>query len=69
MTASIQDVRLLDRARKEIGQEIENRQAQIVGGLASDFADYRWRCGQVQGLTTALDILGGIVKSMGDNRS
>lgn len=68
MTATILDVRLLERARKEIGEEIENRHDQIVKGLAGDYADYRWRCGQVQGLATALDIMGEIVKSMGDSR-
>jgi len=68
VTASILDVRLLDRARKDIGEEIEARHDQIVQGLAGDYADYRYRCGQVQGLATALDILGGIIKSMGDGR-
>jgi len=68
VTASVLDVRLLNRARKEIGEEIEATHNQIVGGLAVDFADYRFRCGRVQGLATALDILGEIVKSMGDGR-
>lgn len=68
MTASVLDVRLLDRARKQLTDEIDAKTVQIAGGVASDFADYRYRCGQVQGLTMALDILGGIIKSMGDDR-
>lgn len=68
MTATILDVRLLDRARKEIGEEIQKRQLAVAQGLASDFADYRWRCGEARGLSMALDILTEIVKSMGDNR-
>jgi hypothetical protein len=68
MTASIIDIRLLDRARTEIGKEIEARQEQIASGLASDFPDYRYRVGQINGLTTALEMLGEIVKSMGDGR-
>jgi hypothetical protein len=39
-----------------------------VQGIATDFADYRYRCGQAHGLATALDILSEIVKSMGDDR-
>lgn len=68
MTASIVDIRLLDRARKEIGEEIEERRNQVADGLADDFPEYRYRCGQIHGLATALEMLGDIIKSMGDGR-
>lgn len=68
MTASIIDIRLLDRARKEIGEEIEKKSEQIASGNASDYPEYRFLVGQIKGLASALDILGGIVQSMGDGR-
>lgn len=66
MTATVLDVRLLERARKEIGETIENRSQQIASGIAGDYADYRFRCGQLIGLNDSLNILDGIVKSMGE---
>lgn len=69
MTASIIDVRLLDRARKQITEEIDAKTEQIAHGLAADFADYRYRCGEIAGLNAALRMLGEIIKTMGDNRS
>lgn len=68
MTASIIDIRLLDRARHDIGKEIEAKQDQLAAGLADDFSDYRYRVGQIKGLTAALEMLGDIIKSMGDGR-
>lgn len=68
MTASIIDIRLLDRARKEIGEEIDKKSEQIAGGSAADYPEYRFLVGQIRGLTDALTILGGIVQSMGDGR-
>ena len=69
MTATHLDVRLLERARKEIGDLIENRSEFIASGTAADFADYRFRCGELTGLSTALNIMQEIVRSMGDHRS
>lgn len=68
MTASIIDIRLLDRARVDIGNEIETKREQIASGNASDYPEYRFLVGQIKGLNAALDILGGIVQSMGDGR-
>lgn len=69
MTASHLDVRLLDRARKEINDLIETRSGFVETGGAVDYADYRFRCGEMIGLKTALDIMQEIVRSMGDQRS
>lgn len=69
MTASHLDVRLLDRARKEINELIETRSGFVESGAAVDYADYRFRCGEMTGLKTALDIMQEIVRSMGDQRS
>lgn len=69
MTATVTDVRLLDRARKQLTDEIDAKGEQIAHGLAADFADYRYRCGEIAGMRTALGMLGEIIKSMGDNRS
>jgi len=68
VTASVLDVRLLDRARKQLTDEIDAKGEQLAHGLAADFADYRYRCGEIAGLNAALEILGGIIKSMGDGR-
>lgn len=68
MTASIIDVRLLERARKEIGDAIDNLSVSVAAGMASDHADYKFRCGQIIGLRTSLEILSSIIKSMGDER-
>lgn len=68
MSASIIDIRLLDRARVEIGKEIEDKTASLAVGDAADYPEYRFRVGQIRGLNAALDILGGIVQSMGDGR-
>ena len=69
MTASHLDVRLLERARQEIGELIESRSEFVASGAAADFADYRFRCGELTGLSTALNIMQEIVRSMGDHRS
>lgn len=68
MTASVQDVRLLNQARQKLTDEIEAKSDQLAHGLAADFADYRYRCGEIAGMRTALGMLGEIIKSMGDNR-
>lgn len=68
MTATVQDVRLLNQARQKLTDEIEAKGEQITHGLAADFADYRYRCGEIAGMRTALGMLGEIIKSMGDSR-
>lgn len=69
MTASHFDVRLLELARKEIGELIEGRTEVLTAGIATDFADYRFRCGEIAGFTAALGIMTEIVRKMGDTRS
>lgn len=69
MTASHFDVRLLEQARKEIGELIEGRAEVLTSGIATDFADYRFRCGEISGFTAALGIMTEIVRKMGDTRS
>lgn len=68
MTATLADIRLLERARNEIGELIESRTTFISSGAASDYATYRSNCGYIEGLTTALSVLGDIVRSMGESR-
>lgn len=69
MTASHHDVQLLNRARKQIGELIDSRSEVLVQGVASDYADYRYRAGQIDGFQTALNLLAEIVREMGDQRS
>lgn len=69
MTATHHDVQLLNRAREQIGKLIEDRAAALIQGVAGDYADYRGRSGEINGLKTALNILGEIVRQMGDQRS
>ncbi len=69
MTATHLDVQLLNKARQQIGDLIESRSEALVKGLADDYADYRYRAGQINGFQTALDVLTEIVREMGDQRS
>jgi hypothetical protein len=69
LTATIVEVRLVERARKEIGELIDTRSDFLSSGAAADYADYRYRAGEIAGLTTALNMMGEILKSMGDSRS
>lgn len=68
MTATVFEVRLLDRARKEIGDEIENRSAFLIAGTALDYADYKNRCGFIEGMTTALRVLEEAARKLADER-
>jgi hypothetical protein len=68
MTATHFDIRLLDQARKEIGDLIDARGDAVIAGIAADYPDYRYRCGEIAGFTSALNIMTEIVRKMGDNR-
>lgn len=67
MSATLADIRLLERARSDIDALIDARTASIITG-ALDHADYKRDCGYIEGLTTALAVLGDIVRSMGESR-
>jgi hypothetical protein len=69
VTATHFDVRLLEAARKQIGELIESRSGALIQGIATDYADYRYRAGQIDGFQTSLDLLAEIVREMGDQRS
>jgi len=69
MTASHLDVRLLISARKQINELIESRTEAVASGLAEDHAAYKQRCGEIQGMRMALDVMENIVREMGDSRT
>ncbi len=54
MAFSAIDTEILRLIEHDIGDRLEALQGQIAGGRCGDFADYRYRCGQVRAL---LDIL------------
>lgn len=58
------DLSLLNRARKEIGQEIENRTAQLAEGIAKDHAEYSRMCGEIRGRRAALSIMEDIARKI-----
>ncbi|SCB30354.1 hypothetical protein [Rhizobium lusitanum] len=68
MSASVADIRLLNKAREELSEIIESKIEAIAGNIAADFPDYKYRCGEVAGIRTALDVLSEIVRKMGDQR-
>jgi len=68
MTASQFEVRLLQEVRRQINDTIDARSDVLVSGTASDYADYRFKSGEISGLTMALGIMEEIVRSMGDRR-
>ncbi|MBM7047567.1 hypothetical protein [Rhizobium lusitanum] len=68
MSASVADIRLLNRAREELGEIIGTKSEAVAGNIAVDFPDYKYRCGEIAGLNTALEVLSEIVRKMGDQR-
>ena len=68
MTASHLDVRLLNRARTQINELIASRTEAVASGMAEDHAAYKQRCGEIQGMRMALEVMEEIVREMGDNR-
>lgn len=68
MSASTIDIRLLNRAREQIDELIDNKSSALTTGMSPDFADYKYRCGEIAGLRTALEMMAEIVRAMGDER-
>lgn len=66
MTATLADIRLLERARTDIGELIEQRTAYVITGAATPDG-YKRDCGYIEGLTTALSVMADIVRSMGES--
>ncbi|MBB3411217.1 hypothetical protein FHT87_005170 [Rhizobium sp. BK316] len=68
MTASHLDVRLLTRARQQINELIDSRTEAVASGMAEDHAAYKQRCGEIQGMRMALEVMEEIVRQMGESR-
>lgn len=66
MTASHLDVRLLNQSRKAIGELIDARTELVASGQLEDYATYRSRAGELEGLKTALRIMEDLVFQMGN---
>jgi hypothetical protein len=50
------DLQLYQFIEKEIGEHLEKHAAELVTGRAVDYADYKFRIGQLKGLRDALAI-------------
>jgi len=50
------DLELFQLIEKEFGNLLEDLANQLVSGRASDYADYRYRCGKISAIKDALDI-------------
>ena len=50
------DLRLYQLIEEEYGLLLEKLAAELITGRASDFSDYRYRCGRIHGIREALDI-------------
>ena len=48
--------------RTRLNQLIKEAATELAGGYAKDFPDYRFRCGNIEGLTAALRICDDIEK-------
>ena len=49
------DTRIQTEFRKDIAERIADATASLANGAASDFADYRFRCGRIAALNEALE--------------
>lgn len=58
------DNTLLNRSRKEIGEELDRRIASVADGFAKDHSDYSKQVGHIQGMRQALEIMEGIARKM-----
>ena len=50
------DLRLYSEIEKALGELLEKHAAELVLGRATDYADYRFRTGQLKGLREALSL-------------
>jgi hypothetical protein len=50
------DLRLYTELERELGDIVEKHATELVLGRATDYADYRYRVGQLKGLREALAI-------------
>ena len=48
--------------RTKLNQLVKEAASELAGGYAKDFPDYRFRCGNIEGLTAALRICDDIEK-------
>lgn len=50
------DLRLYQELEKDLSAELEKLAAELVGGRAQSFDDYRYRVGRIKGVQDALAI-------------
>lgn len=59
-----EDPRLPRTLLKSLQQEIDKRRAVVASGVCKDFADYRQRVGEIQGLEIAAGICQELEKNL-----
>lgn len=50
------DLKLYQEIQKDFGELLERLAAELISGRATDFADYRYRCGKISAIKEALSI-------------
>lgn len=62
------DFRVLQLADMKIREDVAAYTEQVASGVASDYAQYRDRCGFIRGMNEALVILQSVNKSFFEGR-
>jgi hypothetical protein len=52
--------------KSRLGAILREEQENLALGVAADWADYRYRCGVMRGLSTAIDLCDEVLKEMGE---
>lgn len=52
--------------KSRLMQLLRERQEDLATGIALDWADYRFRCGQMQGLVTAINMCDEVLREMSE---
>ena len=61
------DYRFYDMLRAQLNEEITAKAGDVAIGIATDYADYKLRCGRIEGLREALACAEDVFKKITGN--